>query len=294
MIIASTITAAAPAPTPTLKPLFTCADRSPIARLMISSSGHLSAANPAGFLFDLYDADLHRGMEKYVAHSISVMNAMGARRMIVWDLAGGATPQYIGQCDLATVINPGMNKLYADFFRGYRAVNFDVGLLISPTEYDPATGAWIDAPDPLAALVRQGRFAKKTYGCTLFYIDAPYYDARANPSTTRILPAAYLARLRKALPGCQLITEAATVTDYLYAFRYLDLKNGPVEVDALVLESIPNASAAICIQNGDVDGNFEALVASARRGNLLMADGWQESDRTKAVSAIMEAARAEQ
>lgn len=193
---------AAPDPTPSpeqlrkdFPPTFNWPDRRPIGTLFLAASGKNWPGNPRGYFYDEKldirteqgRADLRTRMLKVADDAIAYTREVGGQGVIVWDLEGGEFPHattYIGDPRVLPKVAPEMDAIADEFFRKFKDANMPVGICIRPSKIvfkdpnDPTKWAHIKTAyghthmvDPVEEIVSKIDYARKRWGCTIYYMD---------------------------------------------------------------------------------------------------------------------------
>lgn len=294
-----------------LKPSFTWSDRRPIAALHIASPEWCSAANPAGWLFDKSidiatptdQANLRQRFLVYADGALKVMHELDAQGMIVWNIDGARLGSFLGCPDQAVLLNPEIGGFADEFFARFRAQKFKVGCCIRPVELDLKTGQLSAAQDPYESLLRKAKFARARWKCQLFYVDTNMYAAPGvqPPQYVAILSSAIFERLHKALPDCLFIPEHEKIWGsgevdpgyYQRTAPYMELRMGETGTPAALRSIVPGAFSVINVTEGDTTGKatVDALVESAKLGDILLINGWWRSDQIGDIIKIRQSAQ---
>lgn len=275
----------------------------PIAAMHLCEPTHASAANPAGWLFDLYDADPDTGLEMYIAAALKAIRALGAGSLVFWDGEGGQMMRvidqvlngqpiangYEGSPDLLGILNPAFAERLKYMFRRFILAGLEVGGALRPHELNLTSGKLVDSFDCYTTLLRKMSYAREVLGWTIFYIDTNFDHVNGG----NLLPASLFARLLAAMPDCTIFPEAEDPSYYAVSPRlrpYLALENGETGTPPRIRAANPQSSSVIEVNAGDIDGNFQKLVQSVRSGDSLITNSWCMHDRIPKVASIYAAA----
>lgn len=305
----------------TLEPAFHWADRRPIGIIHVADGyprGYIN--NPATWLFDpSIDIGSDQGLQDlankfkaYVDRALPILKDLNAQGIICWEIDGGRFPNqmYLGSPDYTTVLNPELNYgrhgiygevggIVDDFFASFRKEHLKVGVCLRPCEFNIETHVMEDSKDPYSTLLRKAQYAHDRWGCRIFYVDTNTYHVADFP----ILPATIFARLHKALPNCLFSPEHEDIwypTEYkyedyyLYTAPYAEARMNEFDVEAKTLKNIPRAFQLINCSGGDTKNPEvqKKLIASVKRGNILMIDSWWRHPQIQDVIEIYKAAQA--
>lgn len=266
-------------------------DRRPIGTLHLGAVEYREPKNPRGWLegngsvdttTDAGRAALRARLLRYAAQSVAVLKGMDAQGMIVWDSEGNEYPHattYLGDPrHLPAEAEPVMDA----FFKKFTDAGLRVGLCIRPSQ--PALhlyggDAWqMQSDDPVFLLNEKIAYARKRWGCSIFYIDSNViYDPRFKPSDGagyELLPATVFQRVASANPDALLLPEQKSARYYAYAAPYMEFRQGYAGTPDTVRALYPNSFSAIYVPDGPVAERRSDLVAAVKRGDILLFRAW--------------------
>jgi hypothetical protein len=275
---------------------FTWNDRRPMGMLVLSSvSKQDAAANPRGFMptekvtirTSAGLKQLRQQVMDYAKRSVDILKSMNAQGMITWDIEGQEFPHaisYVGSPDQLPKVAPEMETLADDYFALFRKAGFKTGICIRPQEFvlskDGKSATQKDVKDPAAVLIRKIKYAKKRWGCTIFYI-----DSNVEPSTA-LMSASVFKTVHDAVPDVLLVPEHQDIRYYEYAAPYEEMRFGGRGPEAVIRASYPSAFQVITIGEGIFDGNGKQVVPEdvlknmIRQGNVLLFRAWYQDQPT--------------
>ncbi len=113
---------------------------------------------------------------------VEEMRAAGAQGMILWNVEGNGGPgmQYVGDPEMVEFICPEMDAVADAYFAIIRDAGFRTGICLRPSTLTIGRSKegvykyWHNLPrerDVVDALDDKIRYAKRRWGCTIFYID---------------------------------------------------------------------------------------------------------------------------
>ena len=318
------------------KPTLTWKDRRPIGMVMLSSSfpGHVSKTNPRGWFndkaIDIRDKQAFRKrVLRAAARSVQALRDAGAQGMIVWDIEASQHRQitYVGDPRLARTLAPEMDAVADEYFRTFRQAHLRTGVCIRPTQvyFDAKKGKWSHGTgsdgspqrgDHYPHLRPKGTpwwrffpvvermcdkiaYAKKRWGCTLYYIDTNGTWRPCGPDGKfrwLLMNAHMLRAIRARHPDVLLIPELTRAGGtfhaayWSYAAPYFELDLGGTSTPAHVRKLLPGAFSIINISDGPFDEKRPLLLAGVRRGDILLFHGWYGARRNAKVRALYEEA----
>ena len=165
------------------------ADRRPMATVFLCNSAWGLPKNPRGWFQGTKDVDVTtpEGLEKfstklmaYADNCVARMKKMNGQGVIVRDIEGEEMPHaisYIG--DPGPCQDPPEMDRFADaLMKKFSDAGFKLGVAMRPTEvYQPGVAgklAWDHrlVRDPVALMSAKIEYARKRWGCTIFYLDS--------------------------------------------------------------------------------------------------------------------------
>jgi len=216
---------------------------------------------------------------KRLVEAAKVVNAQG---VILWDLEGDTFPHattYIGDPRLIRLLNPQMEMVIDEGIKILKEGGLRVGMTLRPSrvvyskEKDIAVHSYTDAQDPFLELDSKVAYAKKRWGCTLFYVDTNFFWRPYGPEQKwqagPIAPDVW-QRLLAKYPDTLFIPEIADYADYQATASYGEADLGDYGTPELVRAIWPNSFRVIVIEDADPFVNFDRFVACVRGKNALM------------------------
>ena len=284
------------------------ADRRPIGTLHLATSEFRLPKNPRGWFngdktVDVTTeaglADFKRRLMRYADDSVAILKKMNAQGMIVWDLEGEEFPHattYLGDPrSLPVEIEP----LADAFFKKFTDAGLRVGLCLrpqQPTRSLYGSGAWqMQTDDPAYLLGAKIEAAKKRWHCSLFYVDSNVnYNPRFAPNDGadyELSPASLFQEAAAANPDVLLMPEQKSARYFAYTAPYSELRGGVVGTPEMVRAIYPESFSAIYVPDGDVDAHRAELVASVKRGDILLFRAWWNDPYNAKIKSIYEEAK---
>jgi len=275
------------------------ADRRPIGNIHLANSDVAgSLYNPRGYFGGTFDIKTLRGRETFrkllmrsADQSIQVLLNTNAQGMIVWDLEGEQYRRinYVGDPTMLDTLAPEMfYKGAVDaYFQKFRDAGLRVGVTIRAQKlaWDGTRWTQKEAKDPYSILWHKINYARKRWGATLFYV-----DTNANPKG-RLYDAQIFKRLADAFHNVLLIPEHQNTRYYAYTAPYQDVLLGEMGTPLSARQAYPGAFSAINATLGDsTAGGRDELLASVRRGDILIFRGWFASTDSVFVKGIYDEA----
>jgi hypothetical protein len=286
-------------------------DRRPIGCCFTSSMDNRSPTNPSGWLHDASvdmttdagRADWRKRMLARADKSASVARELNCQGVIVWDIEGQRNPQpisYIGDPRLLPTLSPEMDAIADEFFKKYTDAGLRCGVTLRPTHVVQTPGgkeAWehINAEDIVAEIAGKLAYAKKRWGCTLFYVDSTVqWDLSAEGEfSLHTIPADIFQALHRQFPDVLLIPEESSVRHFAYTAPYheimppQDYTHTPAEVRAVY----PDAFSMIRVSDAPlIQRDADALVDALRGGDIIMFRTWLDDPDNVPVKQILQRA----
>jgi hypothetical protein len=275
-------------------------DRRSIGEIVLASVSTNHPTNPRGWWNDpTVDittpegiAALHTGLLHFADGAVTIMQAMNSQGMITWDIEGEQFPgaTYVGDPRAAVTLAPELDGVIDQYFKKFTDAGLRVGVALRPQQVvvsdDGQSGTQQDVGDPAALLIEKIAYAKNRWGCTLFYIDS-------NVEAGGLMDAAFIERVATAFPDVLLIPEHKNTRYYASTAPYTELrvpvKSTSTPASALSVYN-PAAFSVINTSDGDFESNHDALLASVKRGDILMYRGWFNDPGNAKVKALYDAA----
>jgi hypothetical protein len=281
-------------------------NRRPILSLFLSSSSAVRLRNPRGWLgWDttvipdsisatgrVYFATQLLKLATNAAARAALMDAQG---IIVWDLEGWGVPRavYNGEPD---DLPPEMEVVVDSFFAALRSKGAKAGVTVRSQKvwqpiYHADAGTGHQNYDPLdiqGSLSAKISYCKSRWGCTLFYVDSNFVGSMVQPFE-------FFRAVALANPDVLLIPESATPLYFPFTAPYMVAPG--FGGGNLVGTDTPESILAIWPQAFDVikvnhkAPNFDALVASVRRGSILLCDAFSYAVQTNVMRIYAAAGR---
>ncbi len=270
------------------------ADRRPIASLFLSSADNHSPANPRGWFNNAKDVDVisaagraqfRQRVLDYARESVKQLRNVGAQGMITWDIEGQQYPHatsYIGDPRLLNRLAPEMEPIADEYFRVFRDAGLKVGVCVRPQQLTFGADGKPDqkyVANEAALLIDKIGYAKKRWGATLFYVDSN--GGPFDPSDAEIF-----RRVAAAFPDVLLMPEHQNFKYQAYTAPYNDLRFESAITPAEVRTAYPRAFSVIKGEVPQLTKRRAELVRAVRAGDILVFNGWYESDEGKLVKSI--------
>jgi len=292
-------------------------DRRPIGQLFLSQAANVTKANPDGYLARDVDTQSPAGKKAFRKRLldsadkwIRVMKDTGGQGMIVWDLEGYQQPSmvYVGDPRVLPKYAPAMDEVADAFFKRFLDAGLRTGLTIRPNGIfliPPASvakwGKWgyllyrDDKDDVVKELSERIAYAKKRWGCTLFYMDTNgYYQVVDGKKRHVRLPTSMMKRLHELHPDVLIIPEHPVAGYHAYVAQYREVRGGWTGTPAAERAKHPGAFSVLQVAGmapGAMENHWGALAGSVMRGDVLFFFGWWPSDLNESVRRLYQQAQ---
>ena len=282
-------------------------DRRPIGAIFLASSGINVATNPRRWIMNEGKIDITTGqgkaafreaLLKLADKSIKVLKDANAQGMITWDPEGQEFSEscYYGDPRLTPVLAPetevkGDRGMIAidEYFDRFRRAGLKVGVCLRPQQITMVNGKPVQgaADNQHAAEVLNAKlaYAKKRWGCTLFYIDSTVVvtGESLDPDVFKAVADAYSDVL--------LIPENESMRYFAYSAplnSYAHHKITSTPVGARTVYS--KAFSVLLASDGDRPEDHDALVTAVQHGDILLFNSWYDHEGVAKIKKIYEEA----
>lgn len=239
--------------------------------------------------------DFRKKLLKYADDCITILKQLDAQGIIVWDIEGQEFPGiiYVGDPTMLPELAPEMEwkgshaqSTVDAFFNKFTESGLRCGICIRPSKVSKNGQGYVQqyTDQPEKTLIDKINYAKKRWGCTLFYIDS---NKNKDVSRYVILDALIFKRIQEAHPDVLLIPEAENAKYYAYTAPYDELRRGVNATPSPVKAIYPKAFSVINISDGDISANQSALIEAVKNGDILMCHAWYNSKSTVATQSII-------
>ena len=259
-------------------------------------------------------AELRKLFMEFADRCIKALKNTNAQGAIVWDPEGSENPHpvtYIGDPRMVKVLAPEAEDIYPEFFKKFLDAGLRTGCCIRPTQVylDPkkgwshGTGSHGPERNPLGddfsavwpkglpwwrfypvveRMCRKIEYARKNWGCTIFYVDTNgvYRQAGEKQEFGWALLDSHVWRdIIRRYPDVLLIPELSTgaPAPWAYAAQYLQPPYSGARTPPEVLELLPGAFSvcqSVNLSPADWDKRRSELLEGIRHGDSLFFRGW--------------------
>lgn len=286
-------------------------DRRPIGTLFLSTSEAHPATNPRGWFTNAKDIDTttpkgrqawRKRLMDYADSSVKILRAMNAQGMVTWNPTGdeyGSVSYYGDPTQIDTVApetlvkgDPNSRDKYEQmaaidaYFAKFRDADLRVGLCIRPQILTIKDGvaAQNDSLDPFTTLRDKIAYARRRWGCTLFYVDSTVDSKGA-------LSAEVFERVTKAFPDVLLMPENESPRYFAFTAPFNSfVHHGVSSTPSITREFYPNAFSMIYAPDGDFALHRAELLAAVKRGDILLFHAWYDAAGNAQVKSIYDEA----
>jgi hypothetical protein len=288
-------------------------DRRPIGAILLASSAaqHRSKSNPRAWFNDpkLAATDpkaFRKRVLGWADESIRVLKAMDAQGMIFWDVEGEELPHpttFIGDPRLVKQFAPEMDAVADELFAKFLKAGIRTGVCIRPSRIRPQFDKKSAIPvvhdhmdfDSVAEMSAKIGYAKKRWGCTIFYVDTnvtwAFNAGEGDPKKAVSWPmrAEAFRCLAEKHPDVLLIPEFQYLGYHSHTTAYRELSAGTTATPEEIRLAYPDAFSVIKVEDEKlVLERREALVKSVRGGDILMFPAWYNPPVNARVRGIYE------
>ena len=162
-------------------------DRRPIGQIFLCRSHSGWATNPRGYFnnskvditTDAGLVEFKKSLLTYADACVKIMKGMNAQGVIVWDIEGQENKHPISYLGDPRSLPPEMEPVADEFFKKFTDASLKVGVTIRPQK--PVRRAYNNevfqqlAANPVKNMIEKIAYAKKRWGCTIFYLDSDVY-----------------------------------------------------------------------------------------------------------------------
>jgi hypothetical protein len=278
-------------------------DHRPIGAIYLASSGINVPTNPRRWIVNEGKIDIttdegktkfREALLKLADSSIKVLKETNAQGMITWDPEGQEFMQsvYYGDPRLTPTLAPEMEfkgegtaPIIDEYFARFQAAGLKVGVCIRPQQITMIDGKPVQgvADDEHAAEVLKSKieYARKRWGCILFYI-----DSTVGKTHTALSPDVFKS-VADAYPDVLLMPENESMRYFAYSAplnSYMHHKITSTPVGARMV--YPKAFSVLLAPEGFRPEDDDALVDAVRNGDILIFNGWYKNQGVTKVEEI--------
>ncbi|MCM8766680.1 MAG: hypothetical protein NC901_01275 [Candidatus Omnitrophica bacterium] len=261
---------------------------------------------------------------EHAKRCVNVLKSINAQGMIVWNIEGEENPHpisYIGDPRMLKILAPEMDEIADEYFKVFRDAGLKTGVCIRPTQvyfdekdkkWKHGTGSHGPMRNPLnddfskiwpedlpwwqffpivERLSKKIEYAKKRWGCTLFYMDTNGIHAPVGEKVDQfkwiLLWTEVLRELRIKHPDVLIIPEFPKgPASWSQIAPYAELRGGIVSTPSQIRKIFPHAFSVINVADGPIDKRREEIVKAVKEGDILLTHGWWMPKFTEEVGKI--------
>lgn len=273
-------------------------DRGPIGELFVSDPTPApipdTSPNPRNYNFakginvssDAGKAAFREALLAYADRAVKLLKSMNAQGAFLWDLEGQQFPQpdtsYAGDPANLPRLSPEMDRVADAFFKRFTDAGLKCGLTIRPQQLDfsasPPRQKDLPAAQQASNMIDKMRYARKRWGCTMFYVDS---DGGPNDATA---PSVFAAVL-KALPEVLIVPENIWPQDYAVAapLASFTAPYKPLHTPSLVKAIWPRSFSVTYVgdapggdlkRNDKNPGQWAEFQEASKKGDILTFRAW--------------------
>jgi hypothetical protein len=278
-------------------------DHRPIGAIYLASSGIKVPTNPRRWIVNEGKIDVstdegkaifREALLKLADSGIKVLKETNAQGMITWDPEGQEFMQsvYYGDPRLTPTLAPEMEfkgegtaPIIDEYFARFQAAGLKVGVCIRPQQITMIDGKPVQgaADDEHAAEVLKSKieYARKRWGCSLFYIDSTV------GKTHLALSPDVFKSVADAYPDVLLMPENESMRYFacsapLNSYMHHKITSTPVGARAVY----PKAFSVLLAPEGFRPEDDDALVDAVRNGDILIFNSWYKNPGVTKVEEI--------
>ena len=163
-------------------------DRRPVMRLFFAGGlprdqATANLKDPGSIKMPEPDQKFRDHIIKRFTATVDAVKAANAQGVILWDLEGETYPHattYIGDPQLIRALNPQMDLVIDDAMKIFKDAGIRTGVTLRPSQvvYDEEKNSAKhkhEGYDPFEQLDAKVAYAKKRWGCTIFYVDTNFF-----------------------------------------------------------------------------------------------------------------------
>lgn len=293
-------------------------DRRPIGTIFWSHPFQKWPTNPRGFNFGQaakHDVFTPAGLEvfgrelmEYVDRTIKEVKSMDGQGVIIWNLEGEEMwhpASYVGDPAKLPECAPEMNRYADEVFKRLAAAGLRTGITIRPTEYfrkaeGPFNWSQRDVKDPVETMAAKIAYAKKRWGCTLFYLDSNVFGSDFEPklppdaNVPWVMPARMIEALHQRFPDVLIIPEWSSLDYSRWSAPYSTYHLGGKGSDPLTRLIYPASFRVVAVSPSALQDGWETFVENVRQGDVLLFPAWYAAPENRLVSLVYAEARLRQ
>lgn len=260
-------------------------DRRPIGMVFLASYPGSYTLGNRNWIFDK-PAGFKKGLLALADVCVKNLKAIDAQGVVIWDIEGQEYPHPLSYFGDPRQLAPEMDSVADEFFAKFTRAGLKVGVTLRPDEIirKENVSAWwpfhYSVADHAKNLKLKIAYAKKRWGCTLYYVDSNIFNN--NPVGSDItmggghaLPQTVFKEVLQAYPDCLLIPEHENNDYYAYTAPYNQWNTHSPELNSVVKQKYPTGFQ--CMTIGDSDWSDAQVQRCVKDGNILMGRVWYQA-----------------
>lgn len=279
-------------------------DHRPIGAIFLAGPQINVPSNPRRWTMNFGDVDVtsdkgkaafRTALLKLADGSVKVLKDTGAQGMITWDPEGEEFPGacYYGDPRLVPKFAPEMEfkndegkSVIDEYFEKFRAAGLKTGVCLRPQDIAMIDGKPVHqaVDDEQAARILRDKiaYARKRWGCTLFYVDSTATSGRPfYPDVFRTVA--------QAFPDVLLIPENESMRYFAYSaplnsYQHHRITSTPVGARLIY----PKSFSVLMAADGDHPEDHSALLNAVRKGDILLFNGWYGGPPAEKIKKLYE------
>lgn len=267
-------------------------DHRPIATIFFATSIAGYAHNPRGWLLNPnLDVTTAAGRTEFKAamlrctdESIRTALRLNAQGLIVWDVEGQEMRHpisYLGDPRVLPQAAPEMDAIVDEIFARVRHASMRAGITIRPTRpirSGGGTNGWeqTEVADPTAEMQAKIDYARRRWGCTLFYADSNVEGHQVEGRTeTRTMTARIFERLARQNTDVLIMPEHAEPQYWATTAPYKEYQQGYTGTPEEVRAVYPHAFSVLRVVDGPpLAAHWTELKNAVASGDILLFRAW--------------------
>lgn len=285
-------------------------DRRPIGTLFYAHPYKQWPTNPRGFNFgkgeknDIFSeagrVQFEAALMTCASQCVANLKAMDAQGVIIWDLEGEEKPHaisYVGDPRMLPAVAPEIDRVADAFMKTFSDAGMKIGITLRPTEYyerTPGKRDWShrEVADPVALLSSKIQYARKRWGCTLFYIDSNVFgkewvDLPKEANVPWVMPVGMLEALHAKYPDCLIIPEWSGADYHRYSAPYASCNLGQLGTRPVNRKIWPEAFTVVAVSKSLLESKLgETYLTNVQGGDVLLFPCWYSPSENTLVKLL--------
>ncbi len=141
-----------------------------------------------------------------------------------------------------------------------------------------------DPVDPAKVMIDKITYARNRWGATIFYVDSNAFSGKGP------YPSEIFEKVLAAHPDVLILPELESARYFRGMAPYNELDLGWSHTPTWATDIYPQAFSVINVSDGMNDSNYNTLIESVKKGNILMGRGWFPDSGNSKIKSIYAAA----